>query len=36
LHSEQLEHDQTSMYDNFEAEIYCHASCQFGQILILE
>lgn len=24
------------MYDYFEAEIYCHASCQFGQVLILE
>ena len=24
------------MYDRFEAEIYRHASCQSGQVLILE
>jgi hypothetical protein len=24
------------MYEHFEAEIYCHISCQFGQVLISE
>ena len=36
LHSEQLEHDQTNMYDYFKVEIYCHALFQFGQVVISE